>query len=88
MTIRKGSYVRIKNLREADKDIAPYIDERMYEFIGKEFEVSNVSFNQEIGKDYMSLKGNRFYWVADWIDVLPEAFKYEWLVRLDKELGV
>lgn len=85
MTIRKGSYVRIKNLREADKDIAPYIDERMYEFIGKEFEVSYVSFNQEIGKDYMSLKGNRFYWVTDWLDVLPEAFKYESLVRLDKE---
>lgn len=85
MTISRGSYIRIKNLKEMDNNVAPFIDKRMYEFIGKEFEVSNVSYDDGIKKDYMILKDNRFYWVADWVEVLPEAYKYASLVRLDKE---
>jgi hypothetical protein len=85
MKISRGSYIRIKNLKEMDNNVAPFIDERMYEFIGKEFEVSNVSYDDGIKKDYMILKDNRFYWVPDWVEVLPETYKYASLVRLDKE---
>lgn len=85
MTISRGSYIRIKNIKEVDNNVAPYIDERMYEFIGQEFEVSHVSYDDGLKKDYMILKDNRFYWVPDWVEVLPEAYKYASLVRLDKE---
>ena len=85
MVIDKGSYIRVKNLKEMDKNVAPYIDERMYEFIGQEFEVSNVSYDEGIKRHYMILKDNRFYWVPDWVEVLPLAYRYASLVRLDKE---
>ena len=85
MVIDKGSYIRVKNLKEMDNNVAPYIDERMYEFIGQEFEVSNVSYDEGIKRHYMILKDNRFYWVPDWVEVLPLAYRYASLVRLDKE---
>lgn len=88
MRISKGSYIRVKNLKEMDNNVAPYIDERMYQFIGKEFEVSYVGYDDGIKTEYMTLKDNRFYWVADWLEVLPEAYKYASLVRLDKEYRV
>jgi hypothetical protein len=85
MVIDKGSYIRVKNLKEMDNNVAPYIDERMYEFIGQEFEVSNVSYDEGIKRHYMILKDNRFYWVPDWVEVLPPAYRYASLIRLDKE---
>lgn len=85
MTISKGSYVRIKNLKDMENHIAPYIDERMYEFIGQEFEVSYTAYDSNISRDYMMLKDNRFYWIADWVEVLPEIYKYASLIRVDKE---
>ena len=83
-----SKYVRIKNLKELDHNVAPYIDERMYQYIGKSFIVLSKSYSDSLGKDYYTLQGAPFYFIADWIEELPEIYRYEGLVRLDKEWRV
>jgi hypothetical protein len=80
-----SSFVRVKNIKEMDHNVSPYIDERMYSYIGRTFDVLDSSFSEELGKKYFSLKDNPFYWTEDWLEFLPEVYKYESLVRLDKE---
>jgi hypothetical protein len=82
-----SKYVRIKNLRELDHNIAPYIDERMYQYIGQSFDVIGDSYSETLGKDYYTLKNVPFYFIQDWLEDLPEVFKYENLVRLDRKWG-
>jgi hypothetical protein len=83
-----SNYIRIKNLKELDHDVAPYIHENMYQYIGQSFTVLSKSYSDSLGKDYYTLKGIPFYFIADWLEELPEVYQYEGLVRLDKKWTV
>ena len=83
-----SKYVRIKNLKELDHNVSPYIDERMYQYIGKSFVVLSKSYSESLGKDYYTIEGVPFYFITDWVEDLPEVYKYEGLVRLDQEWRV
>lgn len=80
-----SNYVRVKNLRELDHDVAPFIDERMYQYIGQSFDVVSEGYSESLQKEYYTLRNVPFYFIADWIEQLPEVFKYENLVRLDRK---
>lgn len=80
-----NKYVRVKNLKELDHDVAPHIDERMYQYIGQLYDVVNEAYSEKLGKTYYTLKGLPFYFIQDWLEDLPAVFKYENLVRLDRK---
>ena len=56
MTISEGKYVKIKDLRVLDHDVAPYITNQLYEFIGNVFEVTSVGTIPDSDQAYYILK--------------------------------
>lgn len=85
MPISQGSYVKIKDLRVLDHDVAPYITDKLYQFIDNVFEVSSAGVIPDSDQAYYTLKNNQYYWNKDWLQVVSDVYKYQDLVRLDRK---
>lgn len=85
MTISQGSYVKIKDLRALDHDVAPYITDTLYAFIDNVFEVVSIGAIPDSDQAYYILKDNKYYWNKNWIEPVSAIYAYQDLVRLDRK---
>ena len=79
--------VKILNIKDMDHNVAPYITEQMYEYMGKIYKVEydGEHIDPETGQviKYMSLKNNKYFWNPDWVSEMNITYSYENLMRLD-----
>ena len=85
MLIKEDSYVRIKDLRELDHNVAPYITKELYQFTGNVFRVNAIGAVPDSDQAYYVLDNNIYYWNKDWLELVPPVFKYQNLLRLDRK---